>query len=88
MTDEREVIMLYDEDNNLCEFEVLAVLDVDDSRYAILLPVNEEGEEEEEAYILRVEQDEDGEDILVGIEDEDELNTVIEAYQELLSEEE
>jgi uncharacterized protein YrzB (UPF0473 family) len=40
-------------------------------------------EEEEEAYVLRIEQDENGEDILVGIDDDEELDTVVEAYEEL-----
>ena len=41
----------------------------------------------DEAYVLRIEQDENGEDILIGIDDEEELNTVIEAYEELVREE-
>jgi uncharacterized protein YrzB (UPF0473 family) len=56
-----------------------------------LLPRDDErdpdAEEVEEAYILRIEQDDDGEDVLVGIEDEEELNAVIEAYEELVKEE-
>lgn len=82
MEEDRDIVVLYDEENNECRFEVLAVLDVDDGRYAILMP--EDGdEEEEEAYVLRIEQDENGEDILVGIDDDEELDTVVEAYEEL-----
>jgi len=90
LEDEREMIVLYDEDDNEQEFEVLAVLDVDENRYAVLMPVSEEGEEEgneDEAYILRVEEDEEGNDILVGLDDEEELNTVVEAYEELAEQE-
>lgn len=82
MEEDRDIVVLYDEENNECRFEVLAVLDVDDGRYAILMPENED-EEEEEAYVLRIEQDENGEDILVGIDDDEELDTVVEAYEEL-----
>ena len=32
------MIVLYDEEDNECRFEVLAVLDVDEDRYAILMP--------------------------------------------------
>lgn len=82
MEDDKDIVVLYDEEDNECRFEVLAVLDVDDGRYAILMPENGD-EEEEEAYVLRIEQDENGEDILVGIDDDEELDTVVEAYEEL-----
>ena len=82
MEDDKDIVVLYDEEDNECRLEVLAVLDVDDGRYAILMPENED-EEEEEAYVLRIEQDENGEDILVGIDDDEELDTVVEAYEEL-----
>lgn len=87
MDEDREVIVLFDEEDNECHFEVLAVLDVDDNRYAVLLPITEDGDEEEEAYVLRIEQDENGEDILVGIDDDEELDTVVEAYEELARQE-
>ncbi|MDF2592728.1 MAG: hypothetical protein K0S75_2194 [Clostridia bacterium] len=91
MSDEMDIILLYDEDGNETEFEVVATLELDENEYAILLPRDDErdpdAEEVEEAYILRIEQDDDGEDVLVGIEDEEELNAVIEAYEELVKEE-
>ncbi len=91
MSEEMDVILLYDEDGNESEFEVVATLELDENEYAILLPKDEtrdpEAEEVEEAYILRIEQDENGEDVLVGIEDEEELNAVIDAYEELIKEE-
>lgn len=86
-----DIILLYDEEGNETEFEVVATLELDENEYAILLPRDDErdpdAEEVEEAYILRIEQDDDGEDVLVGIEDEEELNAVIEAYEELVKEE-
>lgn len=91
MSDEMDIILLYDEDGNETEFEVVATLELDENEYAILLPRDDErdpdAEEVEEAYILRIEQDENGEDVLVGIEDEEELNAVIDAYEELIKEE-
>lgn len=82
MEEDRDIVVLYDEEDNECRFEVLAVLDVDDGRYAILMPEGGD-EDEEEAYVLRIEQDENGEEILVGIDDDEELDTVVEAYEEL-----
>lgn len=91
MSDEMDIILLYDEDGNETEFEVVATLEVDENEYAILLPRDDtrdpDAEEVDEAYVLRIEQDENGEDILIGIDDEEELNTVIEAYEELVKEE-
>ena len=86
MEEDRELIVLYDEEDNECRFEVLAVLDVDEERYAILMPADD-SDEDEEAYVLRIEQDEDGQDILIGIDNEQELNTVVEAYEELARQE-
>lgn len=91
MSEEMDIILLYDEDGNETEFEVVATLELDENEYAILLPRDDardpDAEEVEEAYILRIEQDENGEDVLVGIEDEEELNAVIDAYEELIKEE-
>lgn len=91
MNDEMDIIMLYDEDGNENEFEVVATLEVEENEYAILLPRDDsrdpDAEEVDEAYVLRIEQDDDGEDVLIGIDDEEELNMVIEAYEELVREE-
>lgn len=91
MSEEMDMIVLYDEDGNETEFEVVATLEVEDNEYAILLPRDDDRDPEaeivDEAYVLRIEQDENGEDILVGIEDEEELNMVIDAYEELVKEE-
>ena len=46
-----------------------------------------ETDEVDEVYILRMEIDESGEEVLVGIEDEEELNGVISAYEELIRDE-
>lgn len=77
-----ERIVLYDEEDRACRFEVLAVLDVEDGRYAVLLPEDSNGDDDE-AYILRMEQDENGESILIGVDDDEELSTVVEAYEEM-----
>ncbi len=87
-----DLIVLYDEEGNETEFEIIATLEVNDIEYAILLPTDEDeaelqSDEVDEVYVLRIEQDENGDDVLVGIEDEDELNEVIEAYEELIQEE-
>lgn len=91
MNEDMDIIVLYDEDGNETEFEVIATLELDDNEYAILLPkdaeIEPESDEVDEVYVLRMEKDENGEDVLVGIEDEEELNDVIEAYEELIKDE-
>lgn len=91
MNEDMDIIVLYDEDGNETEFEVIATLELDDNEYAILLPkdadIEPETDEVDEVYVLRMEKDENGEDVLVGIEDEEELNDVIEAYEELIKDE-
>jgi len=82
---DEEIIVLTDEDGNEHEFSIVQVIKVDEKDYAILLPMDGE-EEAEEAVILRIDQ-EDGEDILVEIENEDEFERVAEAWEELLDEE-
>ena len=47
--DDRETITLLDESGEETEFEVLGVVAVEDINYAILIPVDED-EEEDQAY--------------------------------------
>ncbi len=83
--EDEEVIVLTDEDGNEHEFTIVQVIKVDEKDYAILLPLHGE-EESEEAVILRIDS-ENGEDVLVEIEDEEEFERVAEAWEELLDEE-
>ena len=80
------IIVLNDEEGNETEFEFLDLIELDDEEYVVLLPVTEEGEEEEgEVVILKVEDtdDEDSdEESYVSIEDEDILNRVFEIFKE------
>lgn len=78
-----QVITLTDEEGQEHEFEVLEVIELDAKTYTILQPL--EGADEE-AIILRLEKDADGNDSLVGIEDDEEWEKVAEAYDTLLFE--
>jgi uncharacterized protein YrzB (UPF0473 family) len=81
--DDRNIIELIDEDGNKEEFEVLATFHVEENEYAVLVP-NKEGEEE--FYVLRIEYDEEGNMILVSIDDKEELDDVIAAYEAIVDE--
>ena len=72
------VVILNDEDGNEVKFEFLDLIELDDEEYVVLLPVAEDGEEEEgEVVILKVEDNDDensDEESYVSIEDEEILN--------------
>ena len=80
------VVILNDEDGNEVKFEFLDFIELDDEEYVVLLPVAEDGEEEEgEVVILKVEDNDDensDEESYVSIEDEEILNKVFEMFKE------
>lgn len=78
------ILTLTDEDGGEHDFKVLDVLELEQKMYAILQPTESD---DEEAIILRVEQDEAGNEVLVNIEDDEEWERVAEAYDTLLFEE-
>ena len=79
------IVILNDEDGNEVRFEFLDLIELDDEEYVVLLPVTEEGEEDEgEVVILKLEDtDEDSEEeSYVGVEDEEILNKVFAIFKE------
>ena len=90
MTEESEVLTLTDEEGNEHEFSVIDLIEMDGSEYAILLPV-EEGEDDDEggeAIILRIDKDEDDNEILVDIENDDEWEKVADTWASMIENEE
>lgn len=85
MTEQEEVITLVDEEGAEHDFTVVDIINVDGSEYAILLPVEEENDE---AIILKFTHDEEGNELLVDIEDDEEWEKVADAWEETLAEEE
>lgn len=78
-----EKIMLFDEEGKEQEFTILAYFGLDDEDYAALIPTDDI---ESPTYILRVERDENGEVLFVGIEDDEELEDAIEVFEEMQKE--
>ena len=79
------IIILNDEDGKEVQFEFLDLIEYDEEEYVVLLPVSEEGEEDEgEVVILKLEDtDEDSEEeSYVGVEDEEILNKVFAIFKE------
>ena len=83
MSEERdELVVLMDEDGQETEFEFLDTVEMKEKEYVVLLPVQEEEvAPAEEVLILRVDQDENGEDVFSSIEDDNELNEVFEQFK-------
>lgn len=81
MTEELERVTLQDEEGNPHDFDVWDVVVVDETRYALLIPVEPEAGEEGTAYLFRFDVDQDGEEVLTSVEDEDEWDRV-EAFLE------
>ena len=80
------IVILNDEEGNEVRFEFLDLIELDNEEYVVLLPVTDEGEEEEgEVVILKVEDSDDEnseEESYVSIEDEEILNKVFEMFKE------
>ena len=80
------IVILNDEEGNEVRFEFLDLVELDNEEYVVLLPVTDEGEEEEgEVVILKVEDSDDEnseEESYVSIEDEEILNKVFEMFKE------
>ncbi|MGL5085695.1 MAG: DUF1292 domain-containing protein [Clostridium sp.] len=80
-------IELFDEEGNAVTFNVVEFLDIknpdtkETNEYVI---VYEEGFDEDDVIALKVDIDEDGEDLLIPIDDEEELAIVQEAYDSVI----
>ena len=77
-----EIISITDEDGVEYELEVLARVEHEGFEYLALTPANASDEAEELEVSLLKSVIEDGEPILVAIEDEDELETVYDLLME------
>lgn len=86
-----DIITLTDDDGNEFEFEILDMVEVEGQVYAALMPIHYDPQEflegDGQFVVLKVNENEDGEEILEGIEDEEELKRVIEIFEEQLSDE-
>lgn len=81
MAEPDEIVTLVDEEGEEHDFTLIKIIEVDGAEYAILLPADED---DNEAIILRLTKDEDGNDLLVDIEDDDEWEKVADAYEEMI----
>ena len=77
------IIILNDENGEEVKFEFLDLVELDGEEYVVLLPADEDEDEEGEVVILQVEDTEDEEEeSYVSVDDEDTLNKVFEIFKE------
>ena len=84
-----EIIELTDDDGNVTRFEYMTTIDHEGELYVALMLADEDEETEEEegnVVILKIEQDENGEDIYVSIEDEALADAVFQKFLEMVDE--
>lgn len=91
MEDDLPLLVLVDEDGIEHLFELLAELEIESDKYRVLIPLDEEDEEYEEeegeVVILKVVIDKEGNELLSDIDDEEEWEMVVDAWQELVDNE-
>ena len=82
--DQENLVELVDEEGNEVTFEHLMTLEHKGASYICLVPAEPmEDVEEDELVIMRIIQDDEGNDVYTTIESEEELNSVFEKYLEI-----
>lgn len=85
MADEDQIIETIDENGNVIRFELFDIVEVDEQEYAILLPVDEE--EDDEVVLMRLSKDGD-EYLFETIDDDEEFDRVAEYVENMEDEDE
>ena len=83
------IIVLNDEEGKEVQFEFLDLIEYEDEEYVILLPIEEENDEDAgEVVKLKVEDtDSEDEESYVSVDDQETLNTVFEIFKEKFKDE-
>lgn len=83
-----DLVTVMDDEGNQHEFEILDAIETDEARYVALLPVYHDPSElvndDGELIILTV-KEENGEEVLLPIEDDDEFDEIAEIFEERLA---
>lgn len=79
-----DIYTLTDEDGVEMQFKLLASAEIEGSEYLALIPLSDDATEEEEYVILKRETDENGEDLLVTVDDDDEFDRVADLFEDEL----
>ena len=92
MEDGSDIIELTDEDGVTSEFQYLVTLEHEGESYVVLMALDQEedakDDDEGEVVILKIEKDDNGEDIYVSCDDEEVSEQVFNKFVKMLDEEE
>jgi len=83
--EEGQVVTMFDEEGHEHEFELVHWMEIEEKFYVFLAAL-EDGGDESEAIVLRVEEDAEGNPQFVGIENDDEWDMVSEVFDTLMYE--
>lgn len=89
LPDDNDMYVTLDlDDGTQVECEIITIFDIEDQDYIVLLPLDENGEENAEGtvYIFRYFEDEEGNPSLENIQSDEEYEAVEERFDELLDE--
>lgn len=82
--EEDNIVELTDEDGVVSKFEYLTTVSHEGEEYVVLMVLDEDGNEPEgddgEVIILQIEQDENGEDIYVSVDDDEISQAVFDKF--------
>lgn len=82
MAENENIVLLTDDEGNEVEFEHIDTVEMNGEMYVLLLPVKEP---DDGVVILKFEESE-GEEILVGVEDDNEAQSVLDIYNSSIEE--
>ena len=86
--DESNIVVLNDEAGNEIKFEFLDLIEYESEEYVVLLPVDDDGENEDgEVVILKLEDADTDEESYVSVDDEETLNAVFEIFKDKFKDE-
>ena len=80
---ESDIYTLTDEEGNEADYELIGSISEGDVVYYALIPCADSGKKDEEEYIvLRCEEDENGEEVLVSIDDDEEFDRIADIFDD------
>ena len=89
--EESEIIELTDEEGVTSQFEYLTTIDHEGELYVVLMLVQDEctddDDDDGEVVILKIEKDENGDDIYVSVDDDAVCDAVFEKFMAMMEEE-
>lgn len=85
LEDDTEIYTLEDEDGVETSFALLGTLEHEGNVYKAFVPVDEDGKEESNEYIILKCVEEDGEDVLISIDDDEEFDRIADIFDDEFS---